>query len=58
MTVKGKISFRINIDEVPIDFFDEVISGIDAKIEEWNTQYPQLEFSRNDFNISEKIEPE
>lgn len=51
-----KMSFRLNIDYIPISIVDAVVTALDDQIAEWNTTYPLLDFKRNDISFAEKLE--
>ena len=54
--VTVKMSFRLNIDDIPIAIVDAVVGALDNQIADWNTTYPALDFKRNDISFAEKIE--
>ena len=51
--VTGRVTFRLNIDDVPVSVFNAVIAAIDAQIAEWETEYESLAFNRGEVSFTE-----
>jgi len=51
--VDVKMSFRLNIDDIPISLVEAVVTALDQQIIDWNTAYPALDFKRNEISFTE-----